>query len=239
MRSYTLTLGDLTIAVEHKAIRNLHLRIKPEGIQASAPLRVSQEEVRRFVLSKEAWIRSNVEKVTARGQRLKPEFVEGEIHHVAGRPYKLRLVEDSARGRVVLAEETGELIVHLGRDWEPKRKEALLARWYRRELEAMLPPVVALWEERIGVKAELWSIRAMRSRWGSCHLRTRKLVFSVELARVPPAGLELVVVHELVHLLEASHNLRFKKLMGHYLPDWKERAKALAAFSKGEMDEEI
>ena len=87
----------------------------------------------------------------------------------------------------------------------------------------------------MGVRARAWGIRAMKSRWGTCNLRTRTLTFSLELAKVAPECLELVVVHELVHLLEGSHNARFKALLSRELPDWKGPSEKLDAFSRGSI----
>jgi hypothetical protein len=69
----------------------------------------------------------------------------------------------------------------------------------------------------------------MRSRWGTCNIRARRIWLNLELAKYPPECLEYVVVHEMVHLLERSHNARFKSLMDRFLPDWRARKRTLGA----------
>ena len=60
----------------------------------------------------------------------------------------------------------------------------------------------------------------MRTRWGTCNPRARSIRLNTELVKKPAECLEYVVVHEMVHLLEASHNARFKALMSRYMPNW-------------------
>jgi predicted metal-dependent hydrolase len=98
----------------------------------------------------------------------------------------------------------------------------------RAELKAAIGPLLALWEPRMGVKAAFWGDKRMRTRWGTCNPSARRIWLSLALASRPPEALEYVVVHELVHLLEPSHNARFKALMSQFLPDWKARKSLLA-----------
>ena len=64
-------------------------------------------------------------------------------------------------------------------------------------------------------------IRSMKTRWGSCTPKSRRVRFNLELAKTSPEILEYIVVHELIHLLEASHNKKFKALMDKFYPNWK------------------
>lgn len=79
------------------------------------------------------------------------------------------------------------------------------------------------WEPVMGVHAAHWTIREMKTRWGSCTVGTGRIRLNTRLAVYPDECLEYVIVHELCHLLEPSHNQRFKALMSQFLPDWKER----------------
>jgi predicted metal-dependent hydrolase len=58
--------------------------------------------------------------------------------------------------------------------------------------------------------------------WGSCNPRDRHIRLNTELARKPPECLEYVLVHELAHLLEPSHNARFIALMDRFLAGWRD-----------------
>jgi predicted metal-dependent hydrolase len=71
------------------------------------------------------------------------------------------------------------------------------------------------------VKVERFFVRRMKTMWGSCNYKAHTIRLNTELARKPPECLEYVVVHELVHLLEATHNARFVALMDRFMPKWK------------------
>ena len=102
----------------------------------------------------------------------------------------------------------------------PSKEE--LAEW-RAVVAAFAPALVERWAPIMGVKPGKLAYRNMVSRWGSCNVKTGRICLNVQLAAHPPECLEYVVVHELCHLLEASHGPRFKSLMTHFMPDWRER----------------
>lgn len=89
------------------------------------------------------------------------------------------------------------------------------------QMKAILPPLFEKWEVIIGVKAHEWGVKAMKTRWGSCNTVKKRIWINLHLIHKPRVCLEYVLVHELVHLLEASHNKRFYALMTEFMPDWK------------------
>jgi predicted metal-dependent hydrolase len=97
----------------------------------------------------------------------------------------------------------------------------LLQKWYRSELTKISWQLIAKWEKTMNLKIAELQIRQMKTRWGSCHIRKKKITLNLELAKKPLHCLEYVVVHEMVHLFEKKHNDRFKNYMTHYLPNWK------------------
>ena len=100
-------------------------------------------------------------------------------------------------------------------------REAVLAQWYRETLKVVAASLIATWEPLLGVKVEQFFVQKMKTRWGSCNYRSRNIRLNTDLARKPRKCLEYVIVHELVHLLEPSHNSRFKGLMDQFLPQWR------------------
>lgn len=120
-----------------------------------------------------------------------------------------------------------------------KEQEPILApfmeRELRLELKRQLQRLIDKWEPVMGVKSAGFTIKKMRTRWGSCNVKSHHLNFNLLLAKVPPECAEYVVVHELTHLLEPSHNARFWSLMEHYLPESKKLRKQLAGFSAQDM----
>jgi hypothetical protein len=136
-----------------------------------------------------------------------------------------------AQGSTVRATRAadGVLVLKAPPSASRERREGAVRRWYGRRLleaaEALLPAR----QQAMGVVVERLRVRSMRSRWGSCGIRTRTVTLAVELARRPPEALEYVLVHELAHLLVRSHGRRFKAILDRQLPDWRQRRKALNA----------
>ena len=93
------------------------------------------------------------------------------------------------------------------------------------KLKNLLGPMVEKHSKEIGVRPSTVSCKPMISRWGRCNVKTRAICFSTYLLLLPEWCVEHVVVHELCHLLEPSHNARFHALMDKYFPRWKEASK--------------
>lgn len=106
-------------------------------------------------------------------------------------------------------------------------------REMRRALKKEIEELLAYWEPRMGVRSEGFTVKKMKTRWGSCNVKTHHLNFNFSLAQVPRPYVEYVVVHELTHLLEPSHNRRFWDLMEHYLPGSKQLRRELNEYRIG------
>ena len=107
----------------------------------------------------------------------------------------------------------------LGEGEREEAVQALVDRVYRAEIERVLSAVAAPYERALGVHASAWSLRRMKTRWGSCTPKTARMRLNLQLAAYPPYCLAYVVAHELVHLLEPSHNARFHALLGAAYPN--------------------
>jgi predicted metal-dependent hydrolase len=75
----------------------------------------------------------------------------------------------------------------------------------------------------LGVTVERFFVQRMKTRWGSCTPSTRSVRLNTDLAKKPRECLEYIVVHEMVHLLEPTHNARFVGMMDRFLPQWRFR----------------
>jgi predicted metal-dependent hydrolase len=162
----------------------------------------------------------------------------GETHWFQGKRYSLAIREVSGREGVALKGfDTIELALRAGS--EVAHRQDVLDRWYRTQLKLEIAPLITKWEPVLGVKAAAWGVRKMKTRWGSCNIKARRLWFNLELAKKPPECLEYVVVHELAHLLERRHDARFKALMTLHLPQWRQIKKLLNATPSAEEPREL
>ena len=89
-------------------------------------------------------------------------------------------------------------------------------------LDAIITPMVERNAEIMGVKPSAVYYKRLKSRWGACKYNDKSICFSIYLLLLPEWCIEHVVVHELCHLLEPSHNARFHALMDKYFPRWRE-----------------
>lgn len=219
-----LTIRGLKVDVVRKDIKNLHLGVYPPNgrVRVAAPLHVSDDAVRLAVISKLAWIRRQREKFAHQHRQTEREAVTGESHYVFGRRYRLIVVDAQHRQHVMLRAKT-KMELHVRPGATIEQRLAVLERWYRSQLRETLEPILADWQGTIGVTPASWGIKRMKTKWGACNALARRIWLNSELAKKPVGCIEYIVVHELVHLLEPSHNTRFIELMDGFLPDWRSR----------------
>ena len=147
-------------------------------------------------------------------------MITGESHYVWGRRYRLNVVEH-AGPPTILARNGRTLELRVRPDVGRKKREAALYRWYRRAFKDRLPALIAKWEPVVGVGVADWSIKRMKTRWGTCNITARRIWLNLELAKKPPACTEYILVHEMVHFLERHHSERFRELMDRLMPQWR------------------
>lgn len=222
-----LQLGDIDIAVTWKDIQNVHLSVHPPTgrVTIAAPVRMKIDTIRVFAISKLGWIRQQRQHFHEQQRESPREYLNRESHHVFGRRYLMHLVEEDTPPRIELGHSQLTLYVRPG--WDAAKKEATLDRWYREQLRAVVPTLLSKWEPTLGVKVERFYVQRMKTKWGSCHPEARTIRLNTDLAKKPRECLEYIVVHELVHLLEPSHNARFLKLMDRFLPKWQSHRETL------------
>jgi hypothetical protein len=218
----TIEVDGITIEVQRKKMKNMTLRVcAPEGtVKLSAPLRSSDTVIRRFAATHIVWIQKHQLAYQSEHHVQSYAYITGERHFLQGREYLLRVHERMGKPQFLMTQDTYiDLYVPYGATVEQRKK--LLMKGYRDILQAQLEILIPYWENIIGVSASQYQIRSMKTRWGSCHPQTRKICLNLELIKYPSICLDYVIVHEIVHLLEASHNARFKSLMDKFMPDWR------------------
>ena len=219
----TIELGDISVEVIKKDIRNVHLSVYPPAgrVRISAPLRMDKETIRVFAIAKLGWIKKQQKKLREQERESEREYLNRESHYVWGKRYLLRVVEKEAPPSVQIKHSVLVLSVRPGAT-EVKKKE-VLERWYREQIRELAPRLIAKWERIIGVKVQDFYVQRMKTKWGSCSASAGTIRLNSELAKKPRECLEYIVVHEMVHLLERTHNRRFVSLMDQFMPRWQSR----------------
>jgi hypothetical protein len=235
--THRITVSGIAVEVVRKDIKNLHLGVYPPNgrVRVAAPLVVSDEAVRLAVIDKLSWIRRQKARFAEQPRQSEREMVNGESHYFMGRRYRLRVHEQDAPARVALRGIASlDLFVRPGSSTE--QREAVLLRWHREQLKALVPPLLDKWQPVLGVQVAAWGVKRMKTKWGSCNVDARRVWFNLELAKKPPQCLEYIVVHELVHLLERHHNERFTGLMDGFMPQWRQYREMLKKSPLGHED---
>jgi predicted metal-dependent hydrolase len=177
------------------------------------------DTIRVFAISKLDWIKKQQFELKKQKRETQRDFVERESHFVWGKRYLLSVTEHDQAPTITLKGSKMRLAVRPQTD--RTKRHAILDDWYREQLKAVIPNFVAKWEPRMGVTVDRFYVRRMKTKWGSCNPAKHSIRLNTELARKPRECLEYLVVHEMAHLIEPTHNARFIALMDRLLPQWR------------------
>jgi len=222
-----IDLGDMPIEVIRKDIKNLHLSVLPPlgKVRIAAPRHMNLDTIRVFAISKLAWIRAQQGKMQAQVREAPREYLDRESHYVWGRRYLLKRIEKEGPPAIEL--KHNELVMHLRPGTDEARSRDILDSWYRAQIREVLPALLAKWEPALGVKLRRVFVQRMKTKWGSCKPASATMRLNTDLAKKPRDCIEYIVVHELIHLLEPTHNARFLALMELFLPQWQQLRRQL------------
>ena len=216
-----LQLGDMAVDVVFKDIKNIHLGVyPPDGrVRISAPTRMNLDTIRVFAISKLAWIKQQQKKLNTQLRETPREYLDRESHYVWGKRYLLRVVYTEDALGVFL--KHSKIVLRLKPGSDQEQKQTTLEEWYREILKAAVQPLLAKWQPILGVNVQRIYVQRMKTKWGSCTPAAHSIRLNSELAKKPPECLEYIVVHEMAHLLEPTHNVRFHSLMDQFMPNWR------------------
>ncbi len=216
-----LKLGDITADVVLKDIKNVHLSVHPPtgSVRISAPKRMSLDTIRVFAISKLGWIKKQQTKLREQEREPLREYLDRESHYLWGKRYLLTVSEIDAPPSVEL--KNRHMLLHVRPGTDQRKRHALVEGWYREEIKKAVPPLLARWQPLIDVTIERFFVQRMKTKWGSCNYRARTIRLNTELAKKPPECLEYIVVHELAHLMEPTHNARFTEYLDQLMPGWR------------------
>lgn len=225
-----MRVEEIDVEVAWRAVRHVRLTVfPPEGrVAVAAPLAASVDSIRSIVEKKLPWIRAKCSEMRSKPPKAPRALKDGESVYYRGERLGLRVVE--ARGREsVDMEEAGTIVISAKPGSTPERRAELLGKWYKARLREALEPLVAEWRKRLRVSVASWSVRKMKTRWGSCNYRKGRITFNLELIKKSPECVDYLVAHELAHLRVPDHGPRFVALMDKHVPGWKVLRKKLNA----------
>ncbi|MCD7974280.1 MAG: M48 family metallopeptidase [Phascolarctobacterium sp.] len=114
-------------------------------------------------------------------------------------------------------------------------RAALFRGFYFNEMKEALKRLITECEKRTGLHAEEVRISNMKSCWGSCSMKKKRISINLQLAKTPPGCLEYIVFHEMLHLMEKRHGRIFYGLLDEYYPAWREADRIISKLPLGFM----
>lgn len=209
--STVITFDGIKIKVIKKtSMKNLYLRVKQGSgeIVLTAP-KVSDEYIMQFVRTKLEVLRQHIEDSKKRNTDSDKKFVDGEKHFLWGKAYTLRVVDS----KDFPAMSENEIFIYVKDLSDSKEIERNLNEFYRRELRLKLETFLKLAEDMAGVSSNEVRIKNMKTRWGTCNIKDRRVWVSLNLAKYDEICLLYILLHELTHLKEKNHTKRFYKIL--------------------------
>ena len=217
-------IEGIKIEITTKNIKSIRLKVSREdgAVKVSAPSFVSKERIISFVKEKLKWIKAQQEKVAKEIKQTSIKLETGEKVFIFGKEYSI--VVNPVNKNKIIKTLDGKIVIDSDSEiLKQKLFDKLLKKLVHNEILWILP----YYEQEMGIKASSFTVRKMKSRWGSCNPKTSKLCFNSELAKKPLECLKYVVVHELCHLKHANHQKEFWELVGRYCQEYKQVKKAL------------
>lgn len=218
----TIQIGEISIQVTRKAIKNVHLSVHPpEGrVTLVVPTATRLDVARAYAISKLGWIRQQQEKLRGQARETPRKFIERESHQIWGRRHLMTVKHAEAKPCVRLDHKRITLTVRPGADAE-KRAE-VIHEWHKSLLHEVVPSIIKKWQPKLKVHVASYFLQRMKTKWGSCNHRAGHIRLNTELVKKPKDLLEYVIVHEMVHLLEPTHSERFITILQKHYPSWRE-----------------
>ncbi|OYU93568.1 MAG: metal-dependent hydrolase [Bacteroidetes bacterium B1(2017)] len=218
-----ITISNIKIDVVRKNIKNIHLAVYPPTgrVRIAAPIKVNEDVIRLFAISKISWIKRNQRKFEGQGRISQREYKQRESHYFQGRRYLMTIVDTEGTPKVILRNKKF-IELHIKPETPTIKRHEILTEWYRVQLKKQIPSIISKWEKVLNVKLDNWQVKQMRTKWGSCNIEKKRIWINLELAKKPEHCLEYIIVHEMVHLIERHHNDNFQYHMDTHLPNWRQ-----------------
>ncbi len=214
-----MLIKNFDIEVNRKQVKNINLKVYPDlTIKASIPENMDISTVERMIIYKEDWINNQLKRYKEQNRMAKRSYVSGEDHYLNGKRYILKVCDSNTP--MIKIENNNTMMMYVRKSSSMENKERLMNYFYKENLENKLKKFIPLWEDKIGVKSNCYSIRKMKNKWGSCNTDKKEINFNLELAKKKDSEIQYVVIHELLHLIERNHNENFRKLMYNFCPKW-------------------
>jgi predicted metal-dependent hydrolase len=218
----TIQVGEIPIAVTLKDVQNVHLSVHPPDghVTLVAPASTRIDVARAYAISKLGWIRDQQHQFLNQVRETPRQFIGRESHYLWGRRYLLSVIYKDAKPRITIDHKRITISIRPGSN-ASKRAE-VFHEWHKSLLHDVVPPLIQKWQTKMDVELTQYFLQRMKTKWGSCNHQAKHIRLNTELVKKPKDLLEYVIVHELAHLIEPTHNDRFVAILNTHYPTWRE-----------------
>lgn len=222
-----IRIGDITIDLTLKDIENIHLSVyPPKGtVKMTAPSYVSEESLKLYAISKLSWIKKEQKKFKEQTRETQRIYVERESIYLWGQRYLLTITQSQ---KPAIKFDSFNMVFFCPESYTLEQRQNYFNKWYRQELRKFSEPLIKKWAKEINVDLNKLLISSMKTKWGSCNYHDKNIRLNTELVKKPKESVEYIIVHELLHLLEANHGDKFISLLEQFMPDWRIRKQLLS-----------
>ena len=225
---FDLGAQTIPVSVERKRIRHIYLYVKSGGrVVVSAPLGCAKTEILRFLTQKRDWLEKNLRNMRELPQKEAESYITEERILLWGEAHPLTYLPDK---RFSFSVREQGAVLTAPPDSSRKAREDFIKKQLRMRMHRAVAIRLPFWEGQMRLHARAFTIRDMKSRWGSCNTGTGKITFHLQLISMPPECLDYVIVHELSHLVYPNHSPAFWALVAAYFPSYKEIRKRMKEY---------
>jgi predicted metal-dependent hydrolase len=223
----SLILPQYTHIVNPK-LKHTYLSFSAEGELIIKSPRVSSAYIETLLLKKASWIRKSKEKLSKKKGRFPSPLTSGALLYFLGKSYPLKMKQEVRQYTSFIFNDTYFLMKY--HTFDPLLMQKHIDRFYKKEAENQIPPLVKKYTKLMGVRTEKIGFRKTKRQWGSCSAKNI-LSFNTMLMKLPLEVIEYVVVHELAHTIHKHHQKAFWEFVEQHLPDYRERRSILHEYS--------
>lgn len=220
--NHHIEVAEISIEVTLKAVKNVHLTVHPPDgkVTLVAPTTTRLEVARAYAISKLGWIRKQQSAFREQERESPRRYVGRETHYLWGERYLLEVQYNATRNRI--EKQNDRLVLSLKDGVTGEGRAEIIARWHRSLLHAEIPALINKWEKKFEVSVSGYSLRRMKTKWGSCNTETGSILLNTELVKKPKQHLDYIVAHEVAHILVPDHSEKFIRLLNDKLPSWRD-----------------
>lgn len=231
----TIQIDGIPVCVTYKRMKNVIMRIdtKDKVVRVSAPFGCHHDLIVEIVRKHKEKIKSRFNK-RAVFDISEPDLSEGGLIPFLGQLFRLHIehIEYTTARNVSINHKDRTITLFVCSDDSKRELFHTLIQWYFKNFRNILIPIIDKYAAKVGRKANTYGIKIVNSYWGICRNRAKSIIFNLKLIAMPSEVIELIVLHEHVHLKYFNHGKDFKAEMTRLMPDWKHREDELKSYQR-------